>query len=66
MILKDSMGGRRFLLAAFAGMMTGVLQWYGKLDIAGTAYGLTVGATVGAYIAGNVIERKNDVDARAK
>lgn len=66
MMLKDSMGGRRFLLAAFAGLMTGILQWYGKLDIAGTAYGLTIGATVGAYIAGNVIERKHNLDAGSK
>ena len=58
--VKDRFGGRRFLLAGFAGLMTGILQWYGKLDIAGTAYGLTVGATVGAYIAGNVLERKNE------
>ena len=37
--------------------MTGLLQWFGKLDIQGTAYGLTIGATVAAYITGNVAQK---------
>lgn len=56
-------GGRRFLLALGAGISTTVLQWFGKLDPAGMAYGLTIGGTVAAYITGNVQERKNDVQA---
>lgn len=49
-------GGRRFILALGAGIVTAVLQWFGKLDPAGMAYGLTIGSTVAAYIAGNVKE----------
>ena len=53
----ESLGGRRFLLAAASGLMTGLLQWFGKLDIQGAAYGLTIGATVAAYITGNVAQK---------
>ena len=53
----EAYGGRRFLLAAASGLMTGVLQWCGKLDIQGAAYGLTIGATVAAYITGNVAQK---------
>lgn len=56
-------GGRRFLLALGAGVATTVLQWFGKLDVAGTAYGLTIGATVAAYITGNVQEHKITTNA---
>lgn len=59
----DRMGGRRYLLSWGALLIASTLQWFGKLDIAGTAWGLAVGATVGAYIAGNVLQRKNDKDA---
>lgn len=52
-------GGRRYLLALGAGVTTTVLQWFGKLDPAGTAYAATVAATVAAYITGNVVESKN-------
>ena len=53
----ESLGGRRFILAVATGLMTGLLQWFGKLDIQGTAYGLTIGATVAAYITGNVTQK---------
>ena len=53
----ESLGGRRFILAVATGLMTGLLQWFGKLDIQGTAYGLTIGATVAAYITGNVAQK---------
>ena len=52
-------GGRRFLLALGAGLVTSLLQWYGKLDPAGTAYAATVAATVAAYFTCNVVESKN-------
>jgi hypothetical protein len=53
-------GGRKFILALLGGFSATLLQWFGHLDPAGMAYGLTIGATVGAYIAGNVVQRKND------
>ena len=53
----NSLGGRRYLLAWGVLVVTALLQYLGKLDIAGTAYGLTVGATVGAYITGNVVQK---------
>lgn len=59
-------GGRRFLLALGAGLVTSALQWFGKLDPAGTAYAATVAATVAAYITGNVIESRNTDAATAE
>lgn len=58
-------GGRRFILAAGAGVMTTMLQWFGKLDPQGMAYGITIGATVAAYITGNVQEGKHIVQSGA-
>lgn len=60
----EKFGGRRFILALGSGVMTTILQWFGKLDPAGTAYGLTIGATVAAYITGNVVQKKNDGAAK--
>lgn len=50
-------GGRRFILAMGAGVTTTFLQWMGKLDPAGNTYMLTVLGTVGAYIAGNTVQK---------
>ena len=52
----DQIGGRRFLLAVFAQCCNAVLCWHGSID--GAAYALVTGATVGAYIVGNVQQRK--------
>ncbi|CAM8627136.1 hypothetical protein MCEMSHM24_02710 [Comamonadaceae bacterium] len=52
------LGGRRFVIAMGAGMMTTVLQWFGKLDPAGSTYALVIAATVGAYIAGGTMDNK--------
>jgi hypothetical protein len=56
-----SMGGRRFLVTIGAGMMTTVLQWFGKLDPAGSTYALVIAGTVGAYIAGGTMDNKYGV-----
>ena len=55
----DTMGGRRFLMAMGAGITATVLQWFGKLDPAGSAYAMIVLGTVAAYITGNVVESKH-------
>lgn len=54
----DTLGGRRFLLAFGAGCTTTLLQWFGKLDPAGSAYAMVVIGTVAAYITGNVAETR--------
>jgi hypothetical protein len=60
----DSVGGRRYLLAWAALISSCVLQWFGKLDLGGTAWGLAISGTVAAYIAGNVIQRKHEGEAK--
>jgi len=56
----DTVGGRRFLLAVCAGTTATVLQWFGKLDPAGSSYALIVIGTVASYITGNVVEGKKN------
>lgn len=53
----ETIGGRRFLLAAGAGVMTTLLQWFGKLDPGGNTYMLVVIGCVGSYIAGNTSQK---------
>jgi len=55
----QTIGGRRFLLTLGSGTAASLLQWFGKLDAAGSTYALIVMGTVGAYIAGNVTETKH-------
>jgi len=54
-------GGRRFILAAGAGIATTILQWFGKLDPAGSTYAITIIGTVAAYITGNTVQKNADV-----
>jgi len=59
----ESSGGRRFLLALGAGVSTTVLQWFGKLDPAGTTYAMVVIGTVAAYITGNTVQKSKEAQA---
>ena len=61
----DTLGGRRFLLAVVAGTTATVLQWFGKLDPAGSSYALIVIGTVASYITGNVVEGKKNANTTA-
>jgi hypothetical protein len=56
--LIAGLGGRRFLLTLGCGIATTALQWAGKLDPAGSTYALVVVGTVGAYITGNVVQKR--------
>lgn len=49
-------GGRRFLLTLGCGIVTALLMWFGKID--SNTYALVEIGTVGAYIAGNVAQKK--------
>lgn len=55
------LGGRRFALTLGAGMVTSLLLYLDKLDSA--AYASIIIATVGAYIAGDAFEHKQNVKA---
>ena len=50
-------GGRRFSLALGAGVSTTVLQWFGKLDPAGSTYAMVIIGIVGVYVAGNTTQK---------
>lgn len=60
----SNMGGRRFFMAMGAGVMTTVLQAWGKLDPAGSTYALVVLGTVGAYIGGSTMEAIKTIQAQ--
>lgn len=53
----EQVGGRRFIMALGAGVSTTVLQWFGKLDPAGSTYAMVVIGVVGAYVAGNTAQK---------
>lgn len=53
----ENMGGRRFVMAAGAGIVTTALQWFGKLDPAGSTYAMVIIGTVAAYITGNTAQK---------
>ena len=54
----DQIGGRRFLLALISGAGTFMLCWTGRIDSIG--YMLTTLGIVGAYITGNVSQKRID------
>jgi len=45
------------LLTVGAGAVTSALQWFGKLDPAGSTFALVIGVTVGSYITGNTMQK---------
>lgn len=53
----ETSGGRRFIMAMGAGVATTALQWFGKLDAAGTTYAMVIIGTVAAYITGNTTQK---------
>jgi len=55
----EKLGGRRFLLACSTALTTTGLQLLGKLDPAGSTYALVMVGVVGAYITGDVMEKKH-------
>ena len=54
----DTIGGRRFVLALISGAGTFMLCWTGRIDSNG--YMLTTLGIVGAYITGNVSQKRID------
>ena len=59
----ETSGGRRFLLSVGSGVATTILQWYGKLDSAGTTYAMVIIGTVAAYITGNTAQKVKTPEA---
>ena len=59
----DVAGGRRFILTVASGAVASLLQWFGKLDPAGSTYALVVMGTVGVYVAGNVAQKKLEANS---
>ena len=45
------------MMAMGAGITATVLQWFERLDPAGSTYAIIVIGTVGAYIAGNTVQK---------
>lgn len=60
MKLIERAGGRKFLATIGCGIATTLLTWYAKID-AGT-YSLVTISTVGAFIGGNVLQKKREAD----
>jgi hypothetical protein len=55
--LISASGGRTFVLTVGCGLVTSVLQWFGKLDPSGSQFSVVIVSTVGAYIAANAVQR---------
>ena len=56
MRLIDFLGGRKFIAVMGCSFATTALTWAGKID--GNTYSLVIIATVGAYITGNVVQKR--------
>lgn len=59
----DTTGGRRFIMAMGAGITTTALQWFGKLDPAGSTYAMVVIGVVGLYVGGNTYQKTKQPSA---
>lgn len=57
----DSYGGRRFLVTLISGAGTWLLCLLGKID--GTVYSTVTVMTIGAFIAGNTIQKRDEIKA---
>ncbi|MFN7883716.1 MAG: hypothetical protein ACK5PF_11985 [bacterium] len=55
--LIENVGGRRFIATVGAGFVTSALQWFGKLDPAGTTYAMVILGTVGVFITGTTVQK---------
>jgi roadblock/LC7 domain-containing protein len=55
--LIENVGGRRFIATVGAGVVTSILQWFGKLDPSGTTYAMVILGTVGVFITGNTAQK---------
>jgi predicted small integral membrane protein len=51
----NTLGGRRFLLTLLTQCVSSYLLWYGK--ISSDAYSVVILGSVGAYIAGNTVQK---------
>lgn len=60
----EQAGGRRFIATVGAGVVTSALQWFGKLDPAGTTYAAVILGTVGAFIAGNTAQKWREASGK--
>lgn len=58
MNLIEAIGGRKFVMTLGCGVATTALTWFSKID--GNTYSLVIIATVGAYIAGNVAQKRGE------
>lgn len=56
-------GGRKFFLTLGCGIACTALVWFGK--ISGEVYSMIILGTVGAYIGGNVWQKKAQADGSA-
>lgn len=52
----NRLGGRKFFMSMGCGIACSVLLWFGK--ISGDVFQWVILGTVGAYVAGNVVQKK--------
>lgn len=60
----NSIGGRKFLSVIGCGLATTLLTWFDKID--GGVYMSVTIATVGAYIVGNVAQKRVEAHEQAE